>query len=97
MSTYLYLTCLDHTPPLMAEDESGQHLYDLPRIRDEIANRESVASEDKLPGAWTGEAASYFRARSSRFLAQHPSCRIGIRDEYGRDHPVEDDQSAASG
>jgi hypothetical protein len=24
-----------------------------------------------------------------RFLAAHPSCRIGIRDEYGVEHPVE--------
>ena len=29
MSTWLYLECLDHDPPLTADEEPGQHLYDL--------------------------------------------------------------------
>jgi hypothetical protein len=31
---------------------------------------------------------SFFRRNSVRFLAAHPTCRIGIRDEYGREHPI---------
>ena len=96
MSTYIYLTCLYHDPPLVAEDESGQHLYDLPRIRAEIADRETVAAEPDHSRDGV-DVSRYFRSRSSRFLSQHPSCRIGVRDEYGRDHPVEDDQNAVSG
>lgn len=89
MSTYLYLECLDHDPPIRAEDESGQHLYDLPRIRHEIANREAVVAaslaDDDL-AEWGDINGWYFRSHSARFLRQHPKCRIGIRDEYGVEH-----------
>ena len=84
MSTWLYLECLDHDPPLLAEDESGQHLYDLPQIRADLADREALVR------IWSGSAVDlgYFRNRTCRFLVAHQKCRIGIRDEYGREHPV---------
>ncbi len=65
MSTYLFLLCLDHTPPLEAEGESGQHLYDLPQIRADVANREQVVS------AWDGYwgPGHHFRHNTARFLA----------------------------
>ena len=81
MSTYLYLECLDHSPPLQADGESGQHLYDLPTIRDDIAKREQIVEAWK--GEWTH--GDHFRRNTARFLADHPSCQIGIRDEYGHD------------
>lgn len=89
MSTYLYLVCLDHTPPLRAASESGQHLYDLPQVRADIAARDAhlavvSASDGDVP--YLG----YFRSATVRFLVDHPRCRIGIRDEYGREHPTED-------
>lgn len=80
MSTYLYLTCEDHTPPLLAEDESGQHTYDLPRIRDEIAHRDFIVRQIDR----TGSVSGYFEQHSARFLHRHRTCRIGIEDEYGR-------------
>ena len=40
MSTYVYLECLDHDPPLRSDGEVGQHLYDLPDIRKYIAQRD---------------------------------------------------------
>jgi len=92
VSTYLYLRCEDHTPPLVATEESGQHTYDLPRIRAEIADRENVADRYARYGGDFGDqfdSEAYFRAHSARFLADHPTCRIGIVDEYGRDHPVD--------
>ena len=97
MSTYVYLECLDHDPPLRADNESGQHLTDLPRIRAEIANRETVADSecyyrDDVPGHYF-EADGYFHARSARFLAAHPKCRIGIRDEYGVEHSVVNEET----
>ena len=97
MSTYIYLVCLDHDPPLIAEEESGQHLYDLPRIRGEIKNREEIVRvyderhsyDFRCASDWDEKAVeAYFRIRSARFLTRHQSCRIGIQDEYGRDHPV---------
>lgn len=90
MSTWLYLKCLDHDPPLVAEDESGQHLSDLPRIRQEVADREALLKE------WEGRncVPGYFTYHSLRFLAQHRKCRIGIEDEYGEDHKLTDDTEA---
>ena len=89
MSTYLYLECLDHLPPLRADSESGQHLTDLPQIQRDIAARDAwlaLAAADV-----DGEIPYYlssFRAATARFLIAHPKCRIGIRDEYGREHPI---------
>lgn len=88
MSAYLYLQCLSHTPPIEAEDESGQHLYDLPQIRADIADRERIAAlvNDNGDGPWWGDAdefAHHFRRNTARFLAVHPACQLGIVDEYG--------------
>ena len=83
MSTYLYLECACHVPPLRAEDESGQHLYDLPRIRDEIANRARLIEE------YDSSELDYFERNSARFLTDHRHCVVTIRDEYGRAHPTE--------
>ena len=81
MSTWLYLECLDHDPPLRAGDESGQHLYDLPQIRADIAK--------PLPALLMVldiDGESHFRKNTARFRRAHPRCRIGIRDEYGHEH-----------
>lgn len=94
MSTWLYLTCLDHEPPLFAVDESGQHLTDLPRIRSEIAQREAVVKKWAEHGFPIVEvylpeqAEPYFERHSALFLSKHPKCHIGITDEYGREHSV---------
>ena len=45
--------CLDHDPPLKADGESGQHLYDLPQIRKDIRRRASLPSQQKTPGSTT--------------------------------------------
>ena len=90
MSTYVYLTCLDHSPPLRADEESGQHLYDLPQIRKDIANRALfIANWDADLDVDYGY---HFRNNTARFLVAHRTCRIGIEDEYGRKHPVEADE-----
>ena len=85
MSNYLYLTCEAHNPPLRAENESGQHYYDLPRIRDEIKNRKEIAriEDEDLP------CGNPFIRHSAHFLSQHKECGIGIVDEYGQRHSIE--------
>lgn len=85
MSTYLYLRCEDHNPPLVAREESGQHLYDLPTIRADIADREAIVRITRAP-AYVDLGS--LRNATANFLADHPTCRIGIVDEYGKDHPV---------
>lgn len=85
MSTRIYLTCESHDPPLRAEEESGQTLVALPRVRAEIADRARIArieTEDLPYGLRATEV-------SARFLAQHPHCEIGIVDEYDRKHSIE--------
>lgn len=92
MSTWVYLVCLDHDPPLQSEGESGQHLTDLPEIRSDIALREKYValSSDDVYGEWW-DSLHHFRRNSVRFLREHPRCHIGIRDEYGVWHPSGDD------
>lgn len=86
MSTYLYLECLNHDPVLTSWGEVGQHLSDLPRIRDEIAKRDLfVANANADLGIDYG---SHFANNAAHFLAAHPRCDIGIRDEYGDKHPI---------
>ena len=90
MSTYLYLECLDHNPVLTSDGEVGQHLYDLPRIRREIARRELFAAAIELADCISYD--SHFTSNAARFLTQHPHCHIGIRDEYGVKHPITEAQ-----
>lgn len=100
MSTYIYLRCQNHTPPLEAEDESGQHLYDLPRIRQELIDRKTLAAELDNGIGWhrtDGESSDrYFRRHSARFLRQHLTCDIRIVTEYGDDvtDPEEENNDA---
>ena len=44
MSTYLYLRCESHNPPIENDDESGQHLYDLEQIWADLDNRDRILS-----------------------------------------------------
>lgn len=90
MSTWLYLRCEDHTPPLMADDESGQHLHDLPQIRADIATRDALVAAIK--GGLTVD--DYFRRHTARFLLRHPKCRLSIQDEYGVEHALTEDGGA---
>jgi len=83
VSTFLYLECLDHTPGIIAEGESGQHLSDLTQIRLDIANREQIVK------AWEADdfhPADHFHRNTVCFLSAHPSCDLAIVDEYGREH-----------
>ena len=84
MSTYLYLRCSAHEPPLLSVDEVGQHLSDLDRVSGWIAERDTLVAghRDHTPG-------DYFLAHAVSFLAAHPHCEVDVVDEYGRTHPIE--------
>lgn len=90
MSTWLYLECRTHDPVLSADGESGQHTYDLPQIRTDIANRDLIVQARDADLLDVSD--DHFRGNTVRFLAAHPKCDIGIRDEYGHDHPITEEQ-----
>lgn len=82
MSTWLYLRCESHDPPLKNDGESGQHLRDLEQIWSDLDNRDRIAI------AYCDGMIPYdnYRHSTASFLAAHPHCRIGVIDEYGRTH-----------
>lgn len=82
MSTYLYLRCDSHDPPLENDSQSGQHLYDLDQIFRDIEDRELIVA------AWNDDMypRDSFRYATAAFLAGHPHCQITVVDEYGRIH-----------
>ena len=85
MSTYIYLICRDHSP----DDESGRHLSDLPQLREDIANRDVIVHALEVLDFHPHD--SSYRCNTARFLAAHPRCHLGIVDEYGREHPIEEE------
>lgn len=86
MSTYIYLECTAHEPYIRANSESGQHLYDLPRLRDEIAHRNEYANAMKIGATFD----DHYTNATARFLAEHPHCPIRIIDEYDEQHPIKE-------
>ena len=99
MSTWLYLQCLDHDPPITSADEVGQHLYNLADIRREVANRELLynAHAAGLTGGDYNVGCGRFTDNARAFLLQHPRCNLRIVDEYGQEHPIEDDREGEEG
>lgn len=90
MSTYLYLQCNSHNPPLQSPHEVGQHLRDLPRIREEINWRQILyrAHQNGYLG-YESDYGSQFTNTLRTFLIQHPHCSLRIVDEYGDTHPLD--------
>ena len=89
MSTYIYLLCRDHSPAIRAGGESGRHLTDLPQLRQDIANRDAIVHAMQELDLYPYD--SSYRSNTATFLAAHPHCRLGIVDEYGREHPIEEE------
>lgn len=79
MSTWMYLQCEDHDPPMRADDESGQHWYDVPQIIADVKDRDYMA---RLHADTYGEGLAYFRKHTARFLAAHPKCRVTLWTQY---------------
>lgn len=92
MSTWIYMVCTDHDPPIRAESESGQHLYDIPQLREDLTQREDITalSADDFSDVTT-ELDPFFdryTLNTWRFLRPHPLCNLEIHDEYGRHYPL---------
>lgn len=99
MSTYMYLECHEHEPVIASTDEVGQHHYDLPKIREMIKQRARFSHDDKMDySSWANAweiGRGYFFINAVKFLLVHPTCEIGIRDEYGVEYPIEDAEAEA--
>ena len=87
MSNYLRLVCLDHNPPIRSREESGQHLYDLPQIREDVASRKTLL--DFAKADWLFGLSPSYRNNSLDFFEDHPTCRLWIRSEYGEGYDPE--------
>lgn len=84
MSTYIYLQCIAHDPPITAHAESGQHLYDLDRLRDELVSRDVYVKAVKAGANFNDQ----YTNATAHFLSEHPLCPLKIVDEYGVYHPA---------
>lgn len=94
MSTELYLECRSHTPVLHDGAAVGNNLAnDLDRLRGWIRKRGvilhfvGVAKELDLNPFDTLDDG--YHRHAVAFILEHPNCEIGIRDEYGKDHPID--------
>lgn len=86
MSTYLYLQCLSHDPPIRSYGDVGSNLSQLPEIQEDVKNRDKIVAETDYEtihdDGWT-------RAKTrALFFRDHPKCTLGIIDEYNKTHPI---------
>lgn len=73
----MYLECPHHEEVVRAEEESGQHHYDLPTIRFNWLRRGHWFQYiDRFPGTLSREFdhLSYFERNTFRFLREHREC-----------------------
>jgi hypothetical protein len=78
VSTYWYFECLDHLPALRSIDELTQHTDDgAYRAGVELAQQRPLDAADYSTG--TG----HFEGNARSFLTQHPTCALGLVNEYG--------------
>lgn len=89
MSTYLYLVCDEHDPPLLSADEVTQHTNkdgELDKIRGWVANRAELIRLRKEQDDST--YSDYFQTHAITFLVQHPKCHLSAVDEHGEKYEV---------
>ena len=83
--TYISLQCLSHRPPLVAEGESGQHLYDLPQLREDIAQAVALGWAHHPDGIAALSVDCWPEERFRLFLREHPTCLLGIQAVLDRE------------
>lgn len=90
MSTWFYLQCENHDPPIRAARESGQHYRDLQQIFAALDNRDTVI---RTWNCFATPRAS-FPWNTAKFIVTHPHCTITVQSETGqeitRDQAIKD-------
>lgn len=96
MSTYWYFECQDHDPPLQSSDEFTQHTNDL-HFKTGIAMAQTRPQPEDQGEYWQGifstdieQSRAYFRMNALKFLHFHPTCRLGLINEYGERTSLEE-------
>ncbi len=88
MSTWWYFECLDHAPALRSDSEFSQHTGDIHyalalTLMTQRPLDPEVEVHTPRPGASNREIVeAYFARHAVTFLKQHPTCRIGLINEY---------------
>lgn len=87
MSTNVYLYCLEHRPYIASTSEVEQHIGGAysENIARFIADRERLAKVD--PWEDLRDDRQFERA-AAWFFDSHPTCRVGVKDEYDRWHDI---------
>lgn len=94
MSTWWYYECLNHDPPLTSAAEFTQHTADQHFIRGlELVAERPVEGDDSYWGLVSAtddeRTDAYFNMNARQFLKDHPTCRIGLVNEYGERRGIE--------
>lgn len=99
MSTYWYYECLDHDPPMQSGDEFTQHTDDewfKQGVKLAMDRPQPADDGEYWCGRFTDDhqrSRLYFRMNARNFLHSHPTCKIGLIDEYGRRRRLEHDDA----
>lgn len=88
MSTYWYVECLDHDPPIRSDEEVEQHTHGLPKIDALISRADEIRAYPEDVRDAISDAFGYFERNAYRFLVQHPKCSLRYCNEYGHYRPV---------
>lgn len=87
MSTYYYLECLAHTPPIVSTEESARKSSQISQIREDWEHREEIWwSYDS--GLLTNVEFGSPRMATIHFMEHHKDCPVQIRSEYGEVYPI---------
>ncbi|MDJ0010115.1 hypothetical protein [Gordonia alkanivorans] len=89
MSTYHYLECANHNPPLLSDDEVEQHrdTETLDKVRELVRNRATIVPllrEEKI-----GLPDDRYLENALRFLVFHEHCKVNLVTEYDEREELE--------
>jgi hypothetical protein len=96
VSTYWYLQCYDHEPPLCSYEEVEQHtqdasfaaLHELHERREEFMAREAEYTSKGMDFEPPVALDPYYVSHAWLFIRRHPMCRIRLINEYGDTRPL---------
>jgi hypothetical protein len=99
VSTEISLECRSHDPVLQDGEVVGHNLGQcLDQVRLWIQRRDELidlAARQRALDFDPFETTDDYYRRTLAFILEHPRCTIGIRDEYGKDHPIDPEETSS--